>query len=152
MKRFSNIHFILFEILIVSTSFFLNVKLFSMNNSNINKTELQSDSTNLKAIGLSVKNLPIVIQDNDSISNAISNIIKKNPIYIDKRKGIEYHMKILKPDSNIDYKILKVSPDPSIDYKIMIFDPRTKGSDIQTEELFRNYLRNQENQNKNKSK
>jgi hypothetical protein len=41
-------------------------------------------------------------------------------------EGIEYSMKIIKPNPSIDNEIIKNTYDPNIDYKLRIINPYTK--------------------------
>ncbi len=128
MKRFLLIHCIFSCCILVSIPAFGYQDSVTIKNLNtedsIKKNEIKSDSTKTNLLGLTIKNIPIVIQEKDSISFIIGNIIRRNPIYIDKPRGIEYHFNIFTPDPNTDYKILKVVPDTTVDYKILIHDPK----------------------------
>lgn len=37
--------------------------------------------------------------------------------------GIDYKIRVVRPDPNVDYKILLVRPDPKVDYKILLVRP-----------------------------
>ncbi len=123
---------------------FINLVLFSIASLG---QEIPSDTSHMNE----PITLPLVIQQNDSISTVIKNKIRKDPNLVDKSNGIKYHIRIYNPDPNIDYKILKVIPDPSIDYKILIYDPTDNKIDTKTEDLLNQHYHFQKKFNKKDS-
>jgi hypothetical protein len=107
----------------------------------------KSDSTSASPVESRCKILPFVIQGKDSISTSISNMIHQNPYFLDQSGGVEYFMKVIKPDPDIDYKILVVRPDSSVDYKIMIVRPKSELRDIITENILNKYYQCHKNKN-----
>ena len=69
--------------------------------------------------------VPVVIPAEAVSAAALEEMIESNPVWVDPRSGVEYKMKVIKPDPNVDYKIVKLPTDPTVDYKIIIVEPET---------------------------
>lgn len=67
----------------------------------------------------------VVIPTGAVSAAVLEEMIELNPVWVDSRSGVEYKMKIVKPDPNVDYKIVKLPIDPTVDYKIIIVEPET---------------------------
>ena len=68
----------------------------------------------------------VAIQSDAVTKAKLENLLKPNPVFVNPLSGIEYSLKIVKPDPTIDYKTAIILPDPNIDYSIIVIDPKTK--------------------------
>ncbi|HEG44698.1 hypothetical protein LCGC14_2946210 [marine sediment metagenome] len=70
--------------------------------------------------------LSVVIEGDAAAKAQLESLLKSNPVVIKAPSGIEYKLKIVKPDPRIDYNMVIIEPKDDIDYSIIVVDPEKR--------------------------